>query len=115
MSTRPRPGRRRLSVRGLRLSLRSLPLKRSSSCLRRWRMGKMVTKEATKQERVQELEAKAEEISQEVDELDSQLGDARSQIARAQERFAELDGERKRLAPRTFQGDDKAKLELEAL
>src|SRR5215210_343395 len=75
----------------------------------------MTTKEVSKQERVQELEAKAEEISQEVDELASQLRDADSQIAKAKARFAQLDEERKVLAPKVFGGDSKAQLELEAL
>jgi len=73
------------------------------------------TKEATSKPTVEGLEAKAQEISQQVDELAAQLRDAQGGIARAQARFAELDSERKQLAPRTFQGDSKAQLELEAL
>jgi chromosome segregation ATPase len=64
---------------------------------------------------IEELEAKAEEIAQEVESLDAQLRDAQSQIARAQARFNQLEAERKILAPRTFAGDSKAKVELEAL
>jgi len=73
------------------------------------------TKEATSKPTVEGLEAKAEEVASEVDELAAQLRDAKGQIARAQARFAELDSERKQLAPRTFQGDSKAQLALEAL
>jgi len=73
------------------------------------------TKEVSRREGIEELEDKAEQVASEVDELASQLRDAQGQIARAQARFAQLEEERKRLAPRTFQGDSKAKLELEAL
>jgi hypothetical protein len=76
----------------------------------------VVTKEiATATPSVEELEAKAEEIVGEVETLESQLRDARAQIARAQARFAALDEERKDLAPRTFQGDSKARVALVAL
>src|SRR5829696_1821474 len=78
-------------------------------------MARMTVKEATSKPTVEGLEAKAEEVASEVDELAAQLRDAKGQIARAQARFAELDSERRRLAPRTFQGDSKAQLALEAL
>ena len=75
----------------------------------------MTSSTTKKQASVEELELKAEEVAQEVDELAAQLRDAQGGIARAQARFAELDSERKQLAPRTFQGDSKAQLALEAL
>ena len=64
---------------------------------------------------IQALETKAEEIAQELETLKSQLRDARTQIARAEKRFAELEERRKTLAPKTFGGDEKAKVELEGL
>ncbi len=64
---------------------------------------------------IETLEAQAEEIAAEVQTFEQQLRDARAQIARAQARFAQLDQERKRLAPKTFGGDSKARVELEAL
>jgi len=73
------------------------------------------TKEATSKPTVEDLEARAEEVASEFDELAAQLRDAKGQIARAQARFAELDSERTQLAPRTFQGDSKAQLALQAL
>jgi predicted nucleic acid-binding Zn-ribbon protein len=73
-----------------------------------------MTETTTTSPTIEELETQAEEITQEIETLESQLRDARTQIARAQARFAELNEERTRLAPKTFGGDSKARLALEA-
>ncbi len=71
--------------------------------------------QATTTPPIEELEARVEEIVEELEQLEGQLQDATSQIQRAEKKFAGLDDRRRDLAPRTFAGDDKARVELEGV
>ena len=62
---------------------------------------------------IEDLEAKVEEIAQELSGLESQHQDVTSQIRRAEQKFAQLEAQRIKLAPRAFAGDEKAKVELD--
>ncbi len=62
---------------------------------------------------IENLEAKVEEIAQELSGLESQHQDATSQIRRAEQKFAQLEAQRIKLAPRAFTGDEKARVELD--
>jgi chromosome segregation ATPase len=64
---------------------------------------------------IENLEAKVEEIAQELSGLESQHQDATSQIRRAEQKFAQLEAQRKELAPRAFAGDEKARVDLDSV
>jgi chromosome segregation ATPase len=64
---------------------------------------------------IENLEAKVEEIAQELSGLESQHRDATSQIRRAEQQFAQLEAQRRELAPRAFTGDEKARVELDGV
>ena len=64
---------------------------------------------------IENLEDKVEEIAQELSGLESQYQDATSKIRRAEQQVAQLEAQRKELAPRAFTGDEKARVELDGV
>jgi chromosome segregation ATPase len=64
---------------------------------------------------IENLEAEVEEIAQELSGLESQHRDATSQIRRAEQQFAQLEAQRRELAPRAFTGDEMARVELDGV
>jgi chromosome segregation ATPase len=64
---------------------------------------------------LEELEARVAEITERKDTLRAQLKDAHEQVQRTNAELGELAEERRRLAPRTFTGDEKAKVELDGI